>query len=83
MLFPESGLGIILLSMIRKRLQRILACIFALRIFDNGEKKCLYIKNLQEEGRKAKKTQENCQCLPSGAQSHVISIDSRTSCHVW
>ena len=51
-----------MLGTIRKRLQSNLACIFALRIFDKGENG-RYIEDPQEEGRTAKKTQENCQCL--------------------
>jgi hypothetical protein len=51
-----------MLSTIRKCLQRIRACIFALRIFDE-EKMWPILNNPQEEGRRAKKTQENCQCL--------------------
>ncbi len=52
-------------------------------IFDKGGGKGLYIKNLKEEERSAEKNKENCQCLPSGAQSHVLSIDYRTRCYVW
>ena len=44
-----------MLSTIRKRLQSILACIFALRIFDKGEKWPLY----QRSAGRRKKNQEN------------------------
>jgi hypothetical protein len=46
-------------SSIRQRLQRILAWIYALRIFDKRKTNGLYIKDLQEEGGRGKKTKNN------------------------